>query len=257
MCAYMRFPEMTPRIKKIARKYRNSLLRELGLKEGGTKLKILKELSKVGKANIYELWKKRLPDIGHYSTVLRALKSLEQKNLVTAHTEEGGRTKRIHATTYLGNFVVVLAEGGWRSLAQTFAKESPSFRQSILAHFSRNPYRYWSLTRDIIEEYVRIAKACVGIYITPYTKVEGIVKRLEIEWIKSDILDQINDPSSRPWISKYLKRMSHFDWIASELSAFLDDYITDEREWLRTLEEFRKDLLSSEKSLKLTKFSVE
>lgn len=113
------------------------------------------------------------------------------------------------------------------------------------------------MTRDILEEYVNTAKAYVGIDIGLYTEVEQIVKRLEIEWIESDIAAQFNDPSSRTWISKYLKRMSHSDWIASELSTFLDDYITNEREWLQTLEEFRKDLPSPEKSLRLPQFFVE
>jgi len=263
----MRFPEMPLTIARVADKYRNDILRGgprtglrlHGLEEGKIKIRILTKLSTTGQTNVYKLWKS-LHDAGHYTTVLRALGPLQLMKLVRVAPSSGtGRKSRMYSITLLGELILALVKGGWRSAAQLLAENSPSFRECIRAHFSRNPYRYWSLTRDVIKEYVETAWKYLDpdVDIAPFIDIEEVVKRIEVDWIKAHITEQLDDPSSRPWISKYLKRMSHFDWIASELSAFLDNYITNEREWLQTLEEFRRDLLLSEKSLKLPQFFVE
>lgn len=255
----MRFPKMTPRIERVANKYRNAVLRRLrlhGLKEGEIKLRILMELSGAGQTNVYKLWK-RLHDVRYYTTVLRALAPLKLMKLVRVVPSSGtGRSERIYAITPLGELILALVKGGWRSAAQLLAEDSPSFRECVKAHFSRYPYYYWGLTRDIIEEYVKIAWKYVAtdIDIASFTDVEEIVRRREIEWVKEHIVNELNDPSSRLWISKYLKKMSQVDWIWSELLSFLDDHIAQEKEWLQTLDEFKSDLVSAEKRVKLTQF---
>ena len=254
--ARIRFPEMTPAIEKFAKKSRIDVLQGLGLKEEGTKLKILMELSEAGRANVYELWK-RLPDVGHYSTVLRALKILWQKNLVEVVSSSiEGRMKKIYALTLLGKLISRLVKGGWRSAAQLLAESSSSFRECIRAHFSRDPYRYWPLTRDIIKK----VKPYLIISI-PSPEIEEIVRSIEIEWAKVYFGEQFDDPESRAWISKYLKKMAHVSWIRSELLPFMDSYIEEERtrarEWLQVLDGFKSDLLSVEKCAKLTDFLTE
>lgn len=257
----MRLPEMTPTIERVANKYPNAILRRLrlhGLNEGGIKLRILMELSEAGQTNVYQLWK-RLHDehARYYTTVLRALHPLKTMHLVRVVPSSGtGRSERIYAITLLGDLILALVKGGWKSAAELLAERSPSFRECIRAHFSRDPYRYWSLTRDVIEEYVKIAWEYIAtdVDIDSFTDVEEIVRRYEIEWVKEHIVNELNDPSSRLWISKYLKKMSQVDWIWSELLSFLDDHIAQEKEWLQTLDEFKSDLVSAEKRVKLTQF---
>lgn len=250
MYAHMRFPEMSPAIKKIADKSCNNILQGLGLKEGGTALRVLTELSEAGGANVYELWRK-MPGVGHYSTVLRALRKLEQENLVRVVPSSGeGRSQKICAMTLYGELILALVKDGWKLAAQLLAEKSSTFRDCIRAHFSRDPYYYWGLTRDIIEE----IKTYIIIDIPD---IEEIVRRLEIEWIEAHIVEELDNPSSRLWISKYLKRMSHAGWIRSELLPYLADYIEKERDWLQTLDGFKNDLLSVEKRAKLTQFFSE
>lgn len=264
VCAYMRFPEMTPTIARVADKYRNEILRNPpptglrlhGLKEGEIKPRILMELSKAGQTNVYNLWK-RLHDVGHYSTVLRALRPLKDMNLVRVVPSNGiGRNARVYTITWFGKLILALVNGGWRSAAQLLAEVSPSFRESIIAHFSHDPYRYWPLTRDIIKEYVKAVweHLLEDIDIASFLDIEEIVKRIEVDWIEANVIEHLSEPSSRPWISKYLKRMSHVSWIKSELLPFIDDYIEEQKEWLQILNGFRSDMLSAEKSMKLTKF---
>jgi DNA-binding PadR family transcriptional regulator len=251
----MRFPEMTPVKERRAREDLNNVLGALGLKEGGTEFRILMELSKTRTANVYELWK-RLPDVGHYSTVLRAIKRLNfrEKNLVQNwHASKGGRRKTTYTLTLFGDLIVALVKGGWRSAAQLLAESSLSFCECILAHFSRDPYYYWSLTRHIIEE----VKPYIIIDIP---EIEEIVRRIEINWIKEHITEALNDPSSRSWISTYLKRMAHVNWIIStrtDLLSFIDSYIKEQEEWLQVLNDCKSDLLAVEKHPKLTEFSEE
>ncbi len=253
--ARIRFPEMTPAIERFARKSRIDVLQGLGLKEEGTKLKILVELSEAERSNVYELWK-RLPDVGHYSTVLRALETLWDKNLVERERSIEGRRKKIYALTLLGELIARLATGGWRSAAQLLAEGSSSFRECIRAHFSRDPYRYWLLTRDIIEK----VKPYLFIRI-PSPEVEEIVRNIEIEWAKVYFVENFNDPEFRAWISKYLKKMAHVSWIRSELLPFMDNFIEEERtracEWLQVLDGFRSDSISVEKCAKLSQFLTE
>lgn len=247
----MRFADMTPALEKLTNRHRNLILQKLGLKEGETELKILAGLSKVTvgeAANVYELSKK-LSDVGHYSTILRALRRLEQKKLVRGVLSIEGRREKVYFTTFLGDLIIALAHGGWKATAQILAESSSSFRECIKAHFFRNPYRYWSLTRDIIKI------LCMRVDVPP--NIEGTVRHSEIDWIKEHIATYLNDPSCRPWISKYLTKMSHVSWIKSELIPFIDYHIEVEKEWLRTLADFKKDLLSAEKGVKLTQYFVD
>jgi hypothetical protein len=256
---------MTPTIARVANKNRNDILRDnprpmglrlQGLKEGEIKLRILMELSKAGQTNVYKLWK-RLHDGGHYSTVLRALRVLKLLNLVkVVPSNETERNARVYTITRFGELILALVKGGWRSVAQLLAEVSPSFRECIIVHFSHDPYYYWKLARDVIREYVKAVWEHLSddIDIASLLDIEEIVKRIELDWIKENIVEQFNDPSSRPLISKYIKRMSHISWVKSELLPFIDDYIEEKKEWLRILNDFRSDMLSDEKCVKLTKF---
>jgi DNA-binding PadR family transcriptional regulator len=261
----MHFPEMTPTIATVADKQRNDILRDnpppkglrlQGLKEGEIKLGILMELSKAGQTNVYKLWK-RLHDSGHYSTVLRALRVLKFFNLVRVVPSNGtGRNTKVYTITRFGELILALVKGGWRLVAQLLAKVSPSFRKCIIVHFPHDPYYYWKLARDVIREYVKAGweHALEDIDIDSLLNIEEIVKRIEIDWIKTHIVEEIDNPSSRPWISKYIKRTSDIPWIKSELLPFIDDYIEEQKEWLQVLNGFRSDMLSAEKCVKLGHF---
>lgn len=261
----MRFPEMTPTVKRVADKQRNDILfnrprtglRLHGIKEGEIKLRILIELSKAGQTNVYVLWK-RLRKVVHYSTILRALRLLRLMNLVRViSSNETERNARIYAITRFGELILALAKDGWRLVAQLLAEVSPSFRECIMVHFSDAPYYYWNLARDIIEEYVKTTWEHLGenIDLDSLLDIEEIVKRIELDWIKTNIVEQLSDPSSLPLVSKYIKKASNISWIRSELLPYINDYIEEEKKELQILDGFRSEMLSVEKRVKLTQFT--
>lgn len=226
----------------------STILYELGLATYWGKyrieLKILKQLS-LKKANVYELKWKRLRHIdAHYSTVLRALRRLEKKKLVRiVSSNKVGRRKKIYACTLLGELVVTLARNGLRATAQIVAEKSQSFRECVGVHFSFDPDYHFSLTEETIRE---IARSKRGEMVTS-PDLDVYVRNIELKWVRENIIEELNDISSRPKILKYLKKIAHIDWISDWVMQAIEKYAERENEWLQTLEDFRREI-------KLTRF---
>lgn len=235
-----------------ASRQRHELFQKLSLKEGETELRILMALSKsIGWANVYQLWK-GLRDVGHYSTVLRALRRLEQKRLVETLASRTGRNEKIYTPTLLGELIAALARGEWKAAAQILAERSSRFRECVKAHRALNPLYYYGLTRDIIEKLLMFPK-----YRNIQPDLEKIVMECESWNIEEKVVQEVNDPSARPELFQYLKKLSYVDWIRSIVMSFIDEYIEEEKEWLQALADFKTEMVCAEKNAKLPQFFVD
>ena len=220
----------------------SGLLYELGLATYWGKykieLKILKQLS-LKRANVYELKWKRLRGIdAHYSTVLRALRRLEEKKLVRiVSSSKVGRRRKIYACTLLGELVVALARNGLRAAAQIVAASSPSFRECLGVHLSFDPDYSFSLTEETIRE---IARSKRGEMVTR-PDLDVCVRKIELRWFSENIIEELNNLSSRPKILKYLRKITHIDWISDWVMRAIEKYAERENEWLQTLEDFKRE----------------
>lgn len=233
--AHMGFPQTS--FSQFSR--RNSILYKLRLKRGKIELKILEQLSR-REANAYELKWKMLRGIDvHYSTVLRALRRLEEKKLVrVVSSSKVGRRSKTYACTLLGELKVVLARKGLRAVAKIIAENSPSFRECLEGHFSFDPNYYLSLTNEVIEE---IFWSKSGAMIMR-PDLDVYVRKIELRWIEENIIEALNNPSSRPIILEYLKKITHIKWISDSVVQVIEKYVENENEWLQTLEDFKREV---------------
>ena len=220
---------------------RESILVKLGLITwlGKRKiaLEILEQLSR-RKANVYELKWKRLRGIdAHYSTVLRALRRLEEKKLVRiVSSSKAGRRKKIYACTLLGELVVVLARDGLRAVAQIVAESSQSFRECVEVHLSFDLDYDIDLTIEVISEILRNRR---GEMVTR-PDLDVYVRKVELRWFNENIIEELNNLSSRPKILKYLRKINHINWISDWMMQAIEKYAERENEWLETLEDFKR-----------------
>jgi len=258
--AYMRFADIPKSYEYTASEDRRQILAEFGLKEGRTERRILIELSKIGFENVYQL-SKRMRNIGHYSTVLRALRRLEKEKLVKVVPSDAKRNSKFYMVTQLGELITDLVEGGWKAAANTLAERSSSFRDLIKVHRPlRSPTGrgligfglcyYWSLTRDVIgglQEYRKFKNL--------QPPLESIVRQIEYDWIGETLTQAVHDPSSRREIAEYLKRSAHIAWIRSTTRSFVEEWMDEEKEWLQGLDELKRGLVSAEKNAKLSQFA--
>lgn len=202
-------------------------------------LEILEQLSR-RKANVYELKWKRMRGIdAHYSTVLRALRRLEEKKLVRiVSSSKVGRRKKIYACTLLGELAIVLARDGLRAVAQIVAESSPSFRECLGVHLSFDPHYYVYLTRGVIWEILGNKR---GEMVTR-PDLDAYVRKIELRWFSENIIEELNNLSSRPKILKYLRKITHIDWISDWVMHAIERYAEMESEWLQTLKDFEREV---------------
>jgi DNA-binding PadR family transcriptional regulator len=228
------------------------ILYKFGLSaRGKNELEILKNLSH-GSANVYEL-KKRLRYVDvHYSTVLRALRRLEKKKLVRIISQRDvGRREKTYACTLLGDLVVALTRNGLSGAARIVAESSKSFRECVGVHLSFDSDYPLSTTELIIlnilnsERGENVMRSDLDVY----------VRNVELEWIKANIVKPlIHEPSrpdlhgeyyhplSRPEILRYLKKITHINWISDWVMEIIEKYVEKEREWLQELEDFKREV---------------
>jgi len=201
-------------------------------------LKILKQL-RLKRANVYELKWKKLRDVNvHYSTVLRALKRLEQKKLVRiVSLNKVGRRRKIYACTLLGELIVATAEVGLKAGAQIIAESSKSFRECIGVHLGLDPDYPFYLTEEIIWEIARSKRG--EMVIRP--DLDFYVRNIERRWVRKNIIEELSNLSSRPRILRYLKKITHIDWIRHYVKQGTMQYAKRENEWLQTLEDFGRE----------------
>ena len=249
MYAHMPLLEMPSATKFYANDRRNKILGKLGLKEGGTELRILTALSDISSTNVYKLWK-QLQNIGHYSTVFRALKRLESKRLVMVQQRERtGRNKNVYSLTQLGDLILALSQDGWKTTARLLTKKSLKFSQCIEVRRSLHPFYYYPLARNIIEKMLSFPR-----YRNTQPDLEKIVVECESQWIREKVAEEMGDPSARPELFRYLMKLSYADWIRPIVLSLVDEYIREEKEWLQALGKFSKELYTDRKITKLTQF---
>jgi hypothetical protein len=222
------------------------LVKDLKLSENDRTLLIT--LLKIGKANVYKLSKTQ--DLGHYSTVLRALRRLRKWNLVRLLPEgNSNRGEKVFTLTLFGEFVAVLAKGGWQEVAQKLAEISQKFCECIETHQTINKYHYLYVAEDTL----------LGLMFSPrFTHIQPDIEELVITaehgWIMDTVIEKLHDYKSRPEAIKELKKLSHIDWIRSLIFSIIDEETAIESDWLNVLANFRKDLKSAEKNAQLTQF---
>jgi len=218
---------------------------------GKTELEILKKLYR-GRANVYELKWKRLQDVDvHYSTVLRALRRLEKKKLVKVLSQRNvGRRGKTYACTLVGELVVTLARNGLSGATQIVAKSSKSFRECVGAHLPFDSNYPQSMTESIIWNIWNSERGETAVH----SDLDVYVKNVELEWVKVNIVGSLfYDPSrhhfddryplplSRSEILRYLKKITHINWISSWLVQVIESYVERENEWLQELEDFKTE----------------
>lgn len=231
----------------------HQILYNFGLSaRGKTELEILKRLSR-GSANVYELKRKRLRDIDvHYSTVLRALRRLEKKKLVRViSSKEVGRRSKTYVCTLVGELVVVLSRKGMSGATRIVAESSKSFRECVGAHLSFDSDYPFSMIESVI---MNISKSEKGETATR-SDLDAYVRNTQLEWVKANIVKALfYDPSrhhfgegyylpfSRPKILRYLKKITHINWISDWLVQIIEKYVEKENEWLQALEDFEREV---------------
>lgn len=223
----------------------HQILYNFGLSaRGKTELEILKELSR-GSANVYELKRKRLRDIDvHYSTVLRALRRLEKKKLVrVVSSKEVGRHSKTYVCTLVGELVVALSRNGMSGATRIVAESSKSFRECVGAHLSFDSDYPLSMIESVI---MNISESEKGETATR-SDLDAYVRNAELEWVKANIVKELIYNPSRPRILRYLKKVTHINWISDWLVQIIEKYVEKEKEWLQELEDFKREV-------KLTQF---
>ena len=201
-------------------------------------LKILKQLLP-SKANAYELKWKRLKDSSeHYSTVLRALRRLERKKFVRlVSSSEEGRRNKTYACTLLGELVVALARKGLKAPTQIIAQSSASFRECLEIHSTIDPYHCERLTIEIIEDILNSK----GQEAVTHLDLDLYVKDVEFKWARRNIIEELNNASSRPRVLRYLRKASDIKWLSEWLVPNLEKHVEKEGEWLQTLKDFNRE----------------
>lgn len=233
------------------------ILYKFGLSaRGKTELEILKRLSH-GSANVYELTK-RLRDIGvHYSTVLRALRRLEKKKLVRVVSERDvGRRERTYACTLIGDLVVVLSRSGISGAWRIVAENSKSFHEYVRVHLSFDSEYPLSMTESVIWNIWKSKNGETAVR----SDIDVYVRKAVLEWVKANIVRALfYDPSrpadigdgyphgyyiplSRPEILRYLKMITHINWISSWIVEVVEKYVKKERDWLQELDDFKREV---------------
>jgi DNA-binding PadR family transcriptional regulator len=261
-CAYMQFEpiisadidiEDAIRIKRAyeAQNCREILLRNLQLYSFKTdergfnvlaeriEFRILKKLLKIGRANVYEI-SKSSRDIGHYSTVLRALRRMEKKNIVQSVSGiSSGRKTKIYEVTLLGELIESLGTGGWKLTAEKIAKRSSKFKDCQEAHKSFDQHYYWIQTSTIIENLMRLSE---NKDLPP--NLEELVMESEFVWIKTNLIERLNDRKERSEKLDFLEKLSNIDWIFPIIIRYINEYTEEWREWLKNIDNFKQKLLA-------------
>jgi len=226
------------------------LLRSLGLyayKSNGSRrilteraeFKILKALLKLGHANVYEI-SRSSKNIGHYSTILRALRRMEKKNLVRVVLEgKTGRRKKVYQVTVLGEIIGPLAKDGWKRAAERIATRSSRFQDCQKAHQSFDPYYYWYQTKDIIENLIH-PSTNKGLQ----SDLEEVVVKCEFRWIKTFVIEKLSARDNRSENLHILQKLSNIDWIRPVIIQYIADYVGEEKEWLKIIDDFKRKLVS-------------
>ncbi len=247
----MRFAELPAASHESANKQRYEILQKLNLKEGDIEIKILISLSEVPYANVYELWK-GLRDLGHYSTVLRALRRLKNKrlaNILPSSTTE--RNTKVYTSTLLGILICTLYKGGWKAVAEFLAETSVRFRECVQAHRPFDPYYYWRMAREVTEKLLSFPK-----FRNIEPDLEKIVTECEKENLVAWVVEDFYDPLARTTLFQELKKLSYVGWIRSIIMPEIDGFIENEKTLLQTLVNFKRDLLTAEREAKLDQFPV-
>lgn len=230
----------------------HQILYKFGLSaRGKTELEILKELSH-GSVNMYEL-KKRLRAHGridvHYSTVLRALRRLEDKKLVRVVSQkETGRHEKTYACTLVGELVVALAKNGLTGAARIIAESSKSFSECVRLHDSNYLLLMaesiiWNILNSETGETVK------------RSDLDFYVRKVELEWVKANIVKALTyNPSQfdfdnrdyfplpRTDILRFLRKTIHISWISNWIVQVIEKYVEKENEWLQALEDFKREV---------------
>ncbi|NIO37174.1 hypothetical protein GTO27_05660, partial [Candidatus Bathyarchaeota archaeon] len=229
---------------------------------GKTELEILKQLSH-GSANVYELRRKRLRDIDvHYSTVLRAFRRLEKKKLVkVVSSKKVGRRRKTYDLTLIGKLIVALARNGMNGATKMIADNSQSFRECASVHSSLRPWQDYpsSMTSLIIWNILESGKGETA----TLADLDFLVRKIELEWARTKlegVLYNLDEeeylargahpvhlhhfyslyesaydsfPLSRPEMLKYLRKITHIDWLAEWAVQTIEKYVKRETEWLQ------------------------
>jgi DNA-binding PadR family transcriptional regulator len=193
---------------------------------------LLKQLLKMQKANVYEISRSR--NLGHYSTVLRGLRRLEDKKLVQSiHETSQGRHEKIYQVAIVGELFVFLAKTGWKGTSDRIASESSKFRDCIATHELHDPFYYWHLTQNILEKLSQRAKR------KQEPKLEEIVAEAEFNWIKSNVIERLSDRQYLVEGLTLLERLADVAWIKPVIVQQITQYSEEWNRWLNAIDGLR------------------
>jgi len=165
-----------------------------------TECKILETLAEIGSGNAYHIWKKS--ELKHYPTILRSLKTLEKKEIVTTTETAGIRSKRQYKLTLLGETFYCLRTRNKKRLYAMFSENSIIFRDIVSRKFdadevAHDTIRWVLLQSEFPDKY-------------PQLKLDQIVHDWFDERLKEDLrcvefADSENDflrIAKIPWVKK-------------------------------------------------------
>lgn len=176
-----------------------------------TEAKVLGALARINRGNAYQIWKDS--GLKHYPTVLRTLKKLEKKRLVTTLATIGGRGGKAFCSTQQGTFVLHISSGDEKRLVDIATKES-SLLQELFKMQKADNLVFEAIRRFILE-------SCKG---ERSSSLDDAVQ-YTMEW---SVIDGLNDgiwnrqPEELVWLTK----MSRVGWIRD----LIFEHIKDERE---------------------------
>jgi DNA-binding PadR family transcriptional regulator len=230
-----------------AQNQREQLLEEMGLYSyralngwsaltENLEMVLLKQLHKLKSANVYELSQSK--NVGHYSTVLRGLRRMEEKKLVFSILKSNeGRHEKIYEVTLLGELFESLAQDGWKGISKRIASLSLKFRDCQLVHELYDPCYHWRLTRLILEKLIQQPNN------KPKTDLEQIVADTEFNWIKENIIEKLSEHQSMTEKLDLLERLGSIEWIKPVIIQQIGQYFDEWKIWLKAIDVFRTNLV--------------
>ena len=182
---------------------------------------ILGALMTMESGNAYSLWKET--KLKYYPTVLRALKKLEEKNLVKIISKGGSRGETVYAPTLTGIFVFYILKEESQKLLNFVSKNSTLFRE--LYTMQKDIRWMYSIIREFFWSEKR-----------EQLSIDEMVKSV-LETSIMDALDNIRyDPKAR----KKLMEFSKISGVKPLIIEMIETEIERNKKDLKALNEFQR-----------------
>lgn len=208
---------------------------EAGMSLGDVELNTLNALIAISRGSTYVVWKSS--GLKHYPTVLRSLKKLQKKGLVTVSDVRGERGERFYAPTLLGRLVAVHFRQDKKELVALMAEKSASFKELLNGKIEDDTIYDWT-TRGILELTKDPRKDDPG---SLNRALENAVEDTISEYT-TEILNCRESEKELSEILNMLKRLSAVRWVNNLIISYLNDWLDRSKKDQQNFERFMHEL---------------